>query len=47
VFAAQTLIDLYELTSDLPHPGPRLPSGLGSRSGRRPVIGKRGWWPFG
>ena len=47
VFAAQTLIDLYELTSDLPHPGPPLPPGLGSRSRRRPMTGKRGWWPFG
>ena len=47
VFAAETLIDLYELTSDLPHPGPQLPHGRGSRSGRRPVTRKRGWWPFG
>jgi hypothetical protein len=45
VFAAQTLIDLYELTSDLPHPGPKLPRG--SEAGRRRVTRKRGWWPFG
>ena len=45
VFAAQTLIDLYELTSDLPHPGPKLPRGSGA--GRRRVTRKRGWWPFG
>jgi Domain of unknown function (DUF1707) len=38
VYAAETLIDLYELTSDLPHPGPRLSGGGGSR--------RRGWWPF-
>jgi hypothetical protein len=43
VFAAQTLVDLYELTSDLPHPGPKLPRGY--ESGRR-VTRKRGWWPF-
>ena len=47
VFAAQTLIDLYELTSDLPHPGPKLPRGLGTGAGRRSVTRKRGWWPFG
>ena len=27
VFAAETLVDLYELTSDLPHPGPKLSGG--------------------
>ena len=45
VFAAQTLIDLYELTSDLPHPGPQLPrsSGVESRRQNR----RRPWWPFG
>ena len=42
VFAAQTLIDLYELTSDLPHPGPE----LSRRSGGRIRGRKRGWWPF-
>jgi hypothetical protein len=45
VFAAQTLIDLYELTSDLPHPGPQLPRGSGA--GSRRATRKRGWWPFG
>jgi hypothetical protein len=47
VFAAQTLIDLYELTSDLPHPGPQLGHRSGSGSGRRGATRKRGWWPFG
>jgi hypothetical protein len=47
VFAAQTLVDLYELTSDLPHPGPQLPRGLRAGRVRRPVTRKRGWWPFG
>jgi len=47
VFAAQTLIDLYELTSDLPHPGPHLSHGHGSGSGRRSAARKRRLWPFG
>ena len=42
VFAAATLVDLYELTSDLPHLGPR----LARRSGGRTRARKRGWWPF-
>jgi len=45
VFAAQTLIDLYELTSDLPHPGPQLSRRSGS--GRVRATRRRGWWPFG
>lgn len=47
VFAAQTLIDLYELTSDLPHPGPQLSHGPGSGSKRRSAPRKRRRWPFG
>ena len=45
VFSAETLVDLYELTSDLPHPGPKL--SRGNRSGRRRGARKPGWWPFG
>jgi hypothetical protein len=45
VFSAETLVDLYELTSDLPHPGPKLSHGR--RSGRRRGARKPGWWPFG
>ncbi|MGO9584129.1 MAG: DUF1707 domain-containing protein [Acidimicrobiales bacterium] len=41
---AETLVDLYELTSDLPHPGPKLSRRPESR---RPAVRKRGWWPFG
>jgi len=44
VFAAETLVDLYELTSDLPHPGPKLSSRSGSD--RRSTSRKRSWWPF-
>ena len=43
VFAAQTLVELYALTSDLPHPGPKLPRGFGERRGPGR---KRSWWPF-
>ncbi|MGO9965232.1 MAG: DUF1707 domain-containing protein [Acidimicrobiales bacterium] len=46
VFAAQTLIDLYALTSDLPHPGPQLSRGHGSGPKRRSPARKRRWWPF-
>jgi hypothetical protein len=45
VFVAETLVDLYELTSDLPHPGPKLSRRL--ESPRRAATRKRGWWPFG
>src|SRR5271157_3494013 len=45
VFAAATLVDLYELTSDLPHPGPRLSRRF--ESSPRPRRRKRSWWPFG
>jgi hypothetical protein len=44
VFAAETLVDLYELTSDLPHPGPRLSRRQEPK--RRSGIRRRGWWPF-
>lgn len=45
VYAAQTLIELYELTSDLPYAGP---AGLSTRSsGRSSSRGRRRWWPFG
>ncbi|MGA2529276.1 MAG: DUF1707 domain-containing protein [Acidimicrobiales bacterium] len=44
VFQAETLVDLYELTSDLPHPGPKLSRHLepSPRSSTR----RRPWWPF-
>jgi len=45
VFSAQTLVDLYELTSDLPHRGPEL-SDRSVAGSRRPAR-RRGWWPFG
>jgi hypothetical protein len=45
VFAAETLVDLYELTSDLPHPGPKLSSQKGAFARRR-MTRKPGWWPF-
>jgi hypothetical protein len=45
VFAAETLVDLYELTSDLPHPGPKLSRHL--EPSRRSASRKRAWWPFG
>ena len=44
VFSAETLVDLYELTSDLPHPGPKLSGQPGSGVSRRAK--KHGWWPF-
>lgn len=44
VFSAETLVDLYALTSDLPHPGPKLSGRSGSGASRRPR--KHGWWPF-
>ena len=44
-FAAETLVDLYELTSDLPHLGPELSRNAGQN--RRSTTRKRGWWPFG
>jgi hypothetical protein len=47
VFAAETLIDLYELTSDLPHPGPQLSRRGGTGPGRSFAARKRRWWPFG
>ncbi len=36
VFSAETLVDLYELTSDLPHPGPKLSRGAGRVAGGGP-----------
>jgi hypothetical protein len=44
VFQAETLVDLYELTSDLPHPGPKLSRHLepSPKSSAR----RRPWWPF-
>jgi hypothetical protein len=45
VYAAETLVDLYKLTSDLPHPGPKLSRRFGS--GVRPSTRKKSWWPFG
>ena len=44
VFKAETLVDLYELTDDLPHPGPKLSRRL--ESNRRSATRKRSWWPF-
>jgi hypothetical protein len=44
VFAAETLVDLYALTSDLPHPGPHL--SRRQEPNRRSGIRRRGWWPF-
>jgi len=43
VFAAQTLVQLYETTSDLPHPGVPLSNRYEPprSTSRRP-----GWWPF-
>ena len=41
VYSARTLVELYEVTADLPHPGPRPVVGWTSRPGRR-----RRWWPF-
>jgi hypothetical protein len=39
VYAARTLAELYRITADLPHPGPR--PVVGWRTGRRP------WWRRG
>jgi hypothetical protein len=39
VHAARTLVELYSITSDLQHPGPRPVEG--SRTGRKP------WWRRG
>jgi hypothetical protein len=44
-YSAETLIDLYELTSDLPHLGPKLSRRGGD--GRKSAVRKRPWWPFG
>jgi hypothetical protein len=41
VYAARTLVELYQITADLPHPGPR--PVVGWTSSRR----RRRWWPFG
>jgi hypothetical protein len=45
VFGAQSLVELYGVTSDLPHPGPKLSSKLAPS--RRLRGRKPGWWPFG
>jgi hypothetical protein len=38
VYRARTLVELYGVTSDLPHPGPRPVAGWPSQGARRP------WW---
>lgn len=40
VYHARTLIELYQLTSDLPHPGPRPVVGWPLPRARRP------WWKW-
>jgi Domain of unknown function (DUF1707) len=42
VFKAETLVDLYALTSDLPHPGPLLSRRLEPERRRH----RWRWWPF-
>jgi hypothetical protein len=44
VFSAETLVDLYALTSDLPYPGPKLSHH--QELNRRSKPRRRGWWPF-
>lgn len=42
VWSARTLVELYALTADLPHPGPRPIA-----EQRPPRRRRRWWWPFG